>query len=69
MIGIERKIRIVNPKHPHYPETGVWTGKVIIVLGARMGKVNLDFCKHGGDSCFVQAGDIQKAEEGEGCNK
>lgn len=47
-------VRISDPAHPHYPETGRFTGEIVtMVWGARMAKVKLDVCAHGTDACFV----------------
>jgi hypothetical protein len=54
------RVFICDPKHPHYGESGRFTGEVILLLGTKMAKVDLDDCKHGTDGCFVQAGQIQE---------
>lgn len=57
-------VRIIDPTHPHYPETGRWTGEIIKpVWGGTMGKVKLDHCKHGTDACFVSAHQIRQIPE------
>ena len=57
----EERVYISNPKHPHYGESGIWTGEVIRLRfgGPPMWKVALDNCKHGTDGCFVSPGDIR----------
>lgn len=63
----EPRVRITDPKHPHYPETGWWTGEVIkVIWGGTMGKVRLDHCPHGNDACFVSPGQIAQIPEAEG---
>jgi len=57
---VTERVRIVNPDHPHYPETGHWTGEVIRVIGVRMGKITLDACAHGAKACYVRPGDIER---------
>ena len=52
-------VEIIDQKHPHYGEKGTWAGEVITVLGKPMGKVNLDACRHGMDSCYVEKGQIR----------
>lgn len=55
------RVRISNPEHPHYPETGILTGKVITMkFGDRrqMAEMKLDSCKHGTDACFVSKGEV-----------
>mgnify|MGYP001585292672 CR=1 FL=1 len=56
---IGRLVRIVDEKHPHYPEHGRLTGKLISVLGKPMTEVTLHGCVHGTDGCFVSAGQIE----------
>ena len=56
-------VRISNPGHPHYPETGRFTGEVIRLFGKPMAKVDLDNCRHGTAACFVSPGDIQEIPE------
>lgn len=57
-------MKIVGAKHPHRGEYGRWTGEVIrLVTGAKMGKVTLENCKHGGDACFVSPGDIRQVND------
>jgi hypothetical protein len=57
-------VMIIDPTHPHYPETGRFTGKVIApVWGGRMAEVKLDHCKHGTDGCFVSPGQIREIAE------
>lgn len=59
-------VRITDPAHPHYPETGRFTGEVITMRfgdGQKMAKIKLDSCRHGTDACFVTAGQIQQIPE------
>ena len=53
-------VRIIDPKHPHYGETGEMTGKVIKWKHWRgeMAEVKLDNCKNGTDACFVNHGQV-----------
>jgi hypothetical protein len=57
-------VRITDPEHPHYPETGRFTGEVIRpIWGEEMAKVALDNCRHGTDACFVSPGQIAEIPE------
>lgn len=59
-------VRITDPEHPHYPETGRFTGEVIkfkFGIGASMAKIALDNCKHGTDACYVAQGQIAEIPE------
>ena len=57
-------VQIIDPKHPHYPETGHWTGEIILpVWGGKMGKIQLDNCRHGTDACYVSPGQIEQIPE------
>lgn len=56
------RVRICDPAHPHYPEHGRLTGKIISVLGALMAEVSLDDCIHGTDGCFIMRGQIEAIE-------
>lgn len=47
------RVRICDPDHPHYPETGRLNGKVISLLGKPMAEMDLDSCRHGTRGCFV----------------
>lgn len=55
------RVRICDPKHPHYPETGVMTGKMIRMIfdDTLMAEVKLDTCQHGTDACFVKKGQVK----------
>ncbi len=53
------RVQIVDPDHPHFPEHGRLTGKVITVIGTPMAEVVLDHCRHGTDGCFVKKGQIE----------
>ena len=59
------RVQIVNPKHPHFPEHGVFTGETIRlrVSDAPMAKIKLDHCPHGMEACFVDPGDIEPERE------
>lgn len=54
----QMRVRIVDPQHPHYPESGRLTGNTISVLGTPMTEVKLDACRHGTSGCFVTKGQI-----------
>jgi hypothetical protein len=54
----QKHLYISDPNHPHYPEQGYLTGEVISLLGSNMAKFRLDHCRHGGDACFVSAGQL-----------
>lgn len=59
-------VRITDPEHPHYPETGRFTGEVIkfrFGSGVPMAKIALDNCKHGTDACYVHPGQIEEIHE------
>lgn len=51
-------VRISDPKHPHYPEHGRFTGKIITLFGEPMAEVAIDNCKHGTSGCFVSKGQV-----------
>jgi hypothetical protein len=53
------RVIICDPKHPHYPETGTLTGKIISLLGTPMAEMKLDSCRHGTDGCFVKKGQVK----------
>lgn len=53
------RVQIVDRSHPHFPEHGVLTGKIIrLITGSQMAEVKLDHCQHGTDACFVSPGQI-----------
>jgi len=52
------RVSIVDRRHPHFPEGGLLTGKIISVLGQPMTELRLDNCRHGTDGCFVSKGQI-----------
>lgn len=52
------RVQIVDTTHPHYPEHGALTGKVISVAGTPMAEMRLDHCCHGTDACFVARGQV-----------
>lgn len=56
------KVRICDPKHPHFPEFGTLTGEMIQLLGEPMAKMNLEGCIHGTDACFVGKGQVTQLE-------
>lgn len=58
----EPYVQIVDSGHPHYPETGWFTGEVITMKfgSGTMAKLRLDHCKHGTDACFVSPGQIRE---------
>lgn len=57
-------VRITDPKHPHYPETGRYTGDIIKpIWGGKMALIKLDSCRHGTDACYVSPGQIQQIPE------
>ena len=57
-----QRVRISDPSHPHYPESGRFTGKIITMkFGDKcdMAEVALDNCQHGTSGCFVSRGQVQ----------
>lgn len=56
------RVQIVDPTHPHFPEHGVMTGKILTMKfsGEEMAEVRLDNCRHGTDACFVSKGQIER---------
>lgn len=56
-------VRITDPHHPHYPEHGRLTGKIISVLGKQMAEVAIDNCKHGASGCFAEAHQLGRLSE------
>lgn len=60
------RVQIVNREHPHFEEYGWLTGKIITMkFGSReqMAEVRLENCRHGGDACFVNKGDVAQVAE------
>lgn len=57
------RVRISDPEHPHYPETGWLNGKGIVLLGKQMAEMDIDNCKHGTSGCFVSAGQVSQIVE------
>jgi regulator of RNase E activity RraA len=60
------RVQIVNREHPHFEEYGRFTGKIITMkFGDRnqMAEVQLEHCRHGGDACFVNKGDVRQVAE------
>ena len=53
------RVQIVDPDHPHFPEHGELTGKIITVLGKPMAEMSLDHCQHGTDGCFILQGQVE----------
>ena len=53
------RVRICDPDHPHYPESGVLTGEMISLFGKSMALLQLDNCCHGTDGCYVKKGQVQ----------
>lgn len=56
-------VQITDPEHPHYPESGWFTGEIMTPIfspNTKMAKVRLDHCKHGTDACFVSPGQIKE---------
>lgn len=51
-------MRVVDPQHPHYRESGYLTGKVISLFGTAMAELRIEQCRHGTDGCFVSQGQI-----------
>lgn len=57
------RVRIVDREHPHYPETGVLTGKIVTFpWGEKMAEMKLDACAHGEDGCYVSPGQVKELE-------
>lgn len=55
------RVRISDPDHPHYPEHGWLTGKIIqMKFGDRtqMAEMQIEGCIHGTDACFVSKGQV-----------
>ena len=60
------RVQIVNRKHPHFEEYGLFTGKIIAMsFGTReqMAEVKLENCRHGTNGCFVKKGDVVQVLE------
>lgn len=58
-VGVGTRVRIVDPKHPHFPETGTFVGNTIrLVTGDVMTELKLDSCRHGTGGCFVSKGQV-----------
>lgn len=53
------RVQIVDPDHPHFPEHGELTGKMIRLLGTPMAEMKLDHCRHGTDACFISKGQVE----------
>lgn len=56
-------VQIIDPSHPHYPETGRWAGNVVSLFGKPLAEITLDGCKHGTDGCFVAQGQIRQISD------
>ena len=56
------RVIVTDREHPHYGETGVFTGEVVTFKHweGRMALVKLDACRHGTDSCYVSPGQIAR---------
>lgn len=56
------RMRICDREHPHYPERGFLTGKVITMRfsGEHMAEMRLEHCQHGTEGCFVSKGQIER---------
>ncbi len=53
------RVQIIDPDHPHFEEYGRFTGQVIRpIWGGTMALIELEHCRHGGDSCYVSPGQI-----------
>ena len=52
------RVQIVDRSHPHFPEHGELTGKVIHPFWGKMAEMKLDHCRHGTDACFVSPGQV-----------
>ena len=55
------RVQIVDPTHPHFPEHGTLTGRIIrMKFGDQreMAEMKLDHCQHGMDACFVSKGQV-----------
>jgi len=60
------RVQITSREHPHFEEYGRFTGKVITMkFGDKrnMAEVKLENCRHGGEACFVCAGDVSLVAE------
>jgi len=51
------RFRVMSRGHPHYGESGYFTGKMISLFGRPMAEMRLENCQHGTDGCFVSLGD------------
>lgn len=58
------RIYVCDPEHPHYGESGFFTGKVISLFGTDMAEVRLEGCRHGTDGCFVSKGQVAYERRG-----
>jgi hypothetical protein len=58
------RVRIIDPEHPHYRETGVFTGEIVQFTHwqGKMAKIALDACQHGVTACYVSPGQIGEDE-------
>lgn len=63
--SVPMRVYICDPKHPHFGESGVMTGKVISLFGEAMAEVKLDRCAHGTDGCFVKKGQVAREKRGD----
>jgi len=61
-----QRVQIVNRDHPHFEEYGRFTGKIVTMKfgdRSKMAEVKLENCRHGGDACFVNVGDVIQVPE------
>lgn len=56
------RVRISDPDHPHFPESGTLTGEIVSLFGKPMALLKLDSCRHGTDACYVGAGQATELE-------
>jgi hypothetical protein len=56
------RVFICDPEHPHYGESGVFTGEIITMRfsGQQMALVKLDACAHGTSACYVSKGQVRE---------
>ncbi len=58
------RMRISDPDHPHYGESGYLTGEILRMKFTHesMAKLRLEHCQHGVDACYIAKGQIQRDE-------
>lgn len=56
-----QRVTICDRTHPHYGESGIFTGDVITFKLTRedMALVKLDACAHGMEACYVSKGQVR----------